>query len=181
MKMESLNYKDHKEIKKDIQKLYMEAFPIDERPPVFIFFRNALKENQNLYGYYENNEFIGFASLTLYKDIVYIFFLAVSPSKRNKGYGSKILTKIKEENKDKVLLLCYEEVSDKYKDNDKRIKRREFYLRNGFKDNGFKTDEFGVVFTTAYLGSHNVSYEEYVEIFVYGFGEFAREYIKKEN
>ena len=179
--MNAINFKENQEIKKDIRKLYLSAFPKEERPPAWIFFNNALKDNQDLYGYYDNDEFIGFAQLTIYKDICYLFFLAVSPNKRNQGYGSKIIENIKDNNKDKVILLCYEEVDDKYLDNSLRIKRRNFYRKNGFKDNVIKTNEFGVIFETGYYGSHKVSYEDYVEIFVQGFGEFARKYIKRAD
>ena len=179
--MESINYKNNRKIKKDIKELYLSAFPKEERPPAWIFFKNALRDNQNLYGYYENGEFIGFSQLTLYKDICYLFFLAVSQNKRHQGYGSKILNLIKEENKDKVILLCYEEVDDKYIDNELRIKRKHFYTKNGFRYNELKTNEFGVIFETCYYGSHFVNYEDYVEIFVQGFGEFARKYIKRES
>ena len=179
--MKSLNYKDNPQIKSDIRKLFLSAFPKDERPPAWVFFKNALKDTQNLYGYYENNEFIGFAQLTTYQDICYLFFVAVSPEKRNQGYGSKIIDDVKRNNNDKVILLCYEEVDKKYKDHEQRVKRREFYRKNGFLDNSVKTNEFGVVFETGYCGSHKVTYEEYVEIFVQGFGEFARKYIKRAD
>ena len=179
--MRTIKYKDNKRIKKDVKPLFISAFPKEERPPAFIFFKNANRDTQDLYAYYDNDEFIGFASLTYYKDIVYIFFLAVSENKRNQGYGSKILNLIKEEYKDKVILLCYEEVDDKYPDNEMRIKRKNFYRKNGFIDNGVKTNEFGVIFETGYIGSHKVSFEDYVEIFILSFSEYCRPYIKKEN
>ena len=179
--MKCINYKDNHRIRKDVQKLFLSAFPSDERPPAHIFFAKAKKENNDVYAYYDNDEFIGFTGIITYKDIIYIFFLAVPEAKRNMGYGSKILEYIKSSHRDKVVLLCYEEVDRKYDDYEKRVKRKEFYQRNGFLENGFKTNEFGVIFETAYYGVHKVSFEEYVEIFAAGFGEFARQYIKKEN
>ncbi len=181
MEMESILFTNQKDIKKDITKLYLDAFPENERPPVHYFYNSLRKENNKLYAFYENSEFVGFTYLSHYKDIVYIFFLAVSPNKRNQGYGSKILQFIKDENKDKVILLCYEEVDDKYEDNLLRIKRKEFYARNGFQYNGIKTNEFGVIFETAFIGPHPVSYEDYVEIFVIGFGKLARKFIKRQK
>lgn len=178
--MKSVNYKDNKAVKNDITPLFLSAFPEDERPPVKYFFSSARKNSNNLYAYYDdNNEFIGFSYLSSYKDIIYVFFLAIQDEKRNRGLGSEILSKIKEENKGKVILLCYEEVDPKYNDNEMRIKRRNFYRRNGFEDNGVKTNEFGVVFETGYYGPHKVSFEDYVEIFVMGFSEYARKYIKE--
>ena len=180
--MKKISYKDNKDIKGVITPLYLSAFPASERPPLRYFYLRleAHKEN-DLYAYYDNDEFIGFSYLTIYKDICYIFFLAVSPEKRNKGYGSKILSDIKENNKDKVIMLCYEEVDKKYKDYDSRLKRKEFYKRNGFKDNKLKTNEYGVVFETGYIGNHKVSFDEYKELFKLGFGDQSVKHLKKEK
>ena len=177
--MKILNYKDNSEIKKDVKPLYLKAFPKDERPPAVFFFRNNAKPENNIFAYYDENEFIGFTQLTFYKDIVCVFFLAVSESKRNQGYGTKILTNIKETYPNKVIMLCYEEVDEKYADYDNRLKRRNFYRKNDFQDNEMKSNEFGVVFESGYFGSHKVSFEDYVEIFVLGFGGFVRDYIKR--
>ena len=89
--MKSLNYKENHQIKIDVKPLYLSAFPKNERPPAHYFFKKAEKENNDIFAYYENDEFIGFSQLTTYKDICYIFFLAVSENHRNEGYGSKIL------------------------------------------------------------------------------------------
>ena len=179
MLMEQLEYKNNRRIKNEIKKLYVSAFPKNERPPVHYFFKSALKESNRLIAYYIENEFIGFTYLSYYKDICYIFFLAVSDSKRNMGYGSKIIEQIKSDNSDYVLLLCYEEVDEKYVDYLNRKNREKFYLKNGFKNNELKTNEFGVIFQTAYIGKHKVKIEDYIEIFVLGFGELARKYIKE--
>ena len=177
--MKIVSYKENPKIEKDVKPLYLKAFPVDERPPANRFFINNKRDENNIYAYYDNDEFIGFTQLTFYKDIVCIFFLAVSENKRNQGYGSKILDSVKNEYRDKVILLCYEEVDKKYKDNENRIKRREFYRKNGFLDNEMKSNEFGVVFESGYYGSHKVSFEDYVEIFVLGFGGFVRNFIKR--
>lgn len=177
-----IDFREHKEIRKDIEPLYLGAFPENERPPVHYFFYSVKKHKENhLYAYYDFNQFVGFTYLTIYKDIVYIFFLAVSESIRNKGYGSQILNDIKEKYKDNVLLLCYEEVDEKYEDNELRKKRQSFYFSNGFQDNILKTNEFGVVFNTAYIGKHRVPFEDYLEIFKLGFGKKSKLYIKEEK
>ena len=166
-----LNYKEHKEIRKDIEPLFISAFPSNERPSADIYFRGFDEHvNTILYGFYDEERFIGFASIVLYKDICYIFFLAVSEQYRNQGYGTKILDVIKKEYSNYVILLCYEEVDPKYPDNDIRLRRSLFYKRNGFVINPLKTYEFGVVFQTAIYGKHEVVFEDYKHIFMTGFG-----------
>ena len=179
--MISKRLKDHPEIKKDITPLYLSAFPEDERPPLkWFYIRESEHEENNIYGYYENDVFIGFTYLTTYKDICYIFFLAVTKHLRNKGYGSKILSLIKEQYRDSRILLCYEEVDKKYQDYERRSKRKQFYQRNGFKDNGLKTDEYGVIFETGYIGKEKISFSDYKEIFKLGFGPKAEKFLKEK-
>ena len=179
--MEFINFKENKEIRRDIEPLYISAFPEEERPPAFIFFDKCLEKGNELYGVYENNEFIGFTNVLSYKDISYIFFLAVSLDKRNQGYGSKILQSVLNLNKEMTYFLCYEEIDEKYPDNSLRIKRREFYYRNGFKDNKLKTREYGVYYDTCYQGKHLVSFDDYLELMIARYGNRAKKYIKKAS
>ena len=172
--------REHPEIKNDISPLYLSAFPMQERPPLDYFYYAVENKKENeLYAYYIEDKFIGFSYLTFYKDICYIFFLAVLEKERNKGYGSEILSLIKENNKDKVILLCYEEVDEKYPDYLLRKKRKDFYISNGFKNNTLKTIENGIIFETGYIGRHKVQYEDYQKIFVLGFGKGSERYLKK--
>ena len=176
--MKQVNFKNNPSIRKDVEPLYVSAFPVEERPPVKMFFKNAVKETIDLIGFYENDEFIGFTNLVDYQDICYIYFLAVTPEKRNQGYGSKILETVKQLKSDKNLLLCFEEVDEKYKDNSFRIKRRDFYHQNGFKDNIFKSNEFGVVYDSAVYG-RQITFDEYLSLLVFNFSDWLKRYIKK--
>ena len=170
--MKIINYKKDESIKKDVTPLYIDAFPEEERPPVNIFYQIGKKDFADIEVYYtEKDEFIGFTLLTYNRDLLYLFFLAVTPSKRNQGYGSKILDSIKERFKDKNILICYDEIDDKYDDIELRTRRKNFYNRNGFKDNNLKTFEYGVVYDTCYRGKHKVSYQEYEDLYLTLFGK----------
>lgn len=174
------NYTEHQEIRKDVEPLFISAFPRDERPDEETYFSNFLtNENAVLWGFYDNDEFVGFLSFVLYKDICYLFFLAIVEDKRNQGYGTAILSTAKEVFKDRVMLLCYEEVDDKYEDNEMRKKRERLYHRLGYIDNGYKTNEFGVIFQTAYNGKHKVPFEDYWNIFKIGFRLTDEKFLKK--
>ena len=177
--MKIVNFKDNHIIRKDIESLYVSAFPEEERPPVEMFFATVTLDNDQLFGFYENNEFIGFANLITYKDICYLFFFAIVSEKRNQGYGTKILQTLKEMYKDKVVTLCYEEIDDKYQDVELRKRRKDFYYRNGFKDNEMKTCEYGVNYETCYLGNHKVNFKDYLELYKSVFGDRVKSIIKE--
>ena len=170
---------DQLDIKKDVSCLLESAFPIEERPPTNYFFKSLEKKENKLFAYYLNNTFIGFAFLSFYHDVCYIFFLAVEENKRHQGFGGQILEDIKKEYSELVLLLCYEEVDPKYPNYVERVNRRNFYYSHGFRPNKLKTNEYGVIYETAYIGSHQVDFSSYQEIFVLGFGERNRPYIKE--
>ena len=174
------SYKLDKTIRNDIEPLFISAFPREERPPVDYFF-SSFDNNKinNLYGFYDKNDFIGFSSVIIYKDICYIFFLAVEEEYRNQGYGTKILNELKKLYKDYILLLCYEYLDKEHPEYEIRKKREQFYLKNGFKKNPLITEEFGVVFQTAYIGNRKITFKEYQEIFKYGFGEYALKHLKE--
>jgi len=177
--MKFINYKTNQNIKKDIEPLYISSFPEEERPPVEMFFSFALKKDNDIYGVYDNNSFIGFTNLLFYKDLCYLFFLAVSTEFRNKGYGSQIVQEVLKKYPNKNFILCYDEIDDKYQDNSLRIRRRDFYYRNGFKDNELKTCEYGVRYDTCYYGSHKVSFEDYQGLFIHCYGPQTKKIVKK--
>lgn len=169
--MEKLLLREHPEIKEHISSLYLSAFPEDERPPLSYFYQmvDNFEENK-VVAYFDKGEFIGFSYLVFYKDIMYLAFFAVSESKRNQGYGTKILNDIKNEYSRYVFLLCYEEVDEKYPDYENRLRRHNFYLRNGFINNHLKTREGDVIYQSAYIGNHPVSFEDYKMIFDHTYG-----------
>ena len=179
--LEKVLFNEESNIREDVANLLVTAFPSDERPPVDIFFKNLIinKEHTRLIAYYDNNTFIGFTSLVFYKEICYLFFLAVSPTLRHKGYGSQILEMIKKDYQDYIILLAFEEVDPKYDNYEERKNRKTFYLNHGFKDNGFKSNEWGVIFETAYIGNRKVSFLEYKEIFKIGFNVNPDKYLKE--
>lgn len=172
-------YKDQPNIKEDISSLFLEAFPEDERPPLNIFLKSLKQKEITLLAFYDEDAFIGFTYLAIYKDICCLYFFAVNKKYRHQGYGGQIIEILKKVYKDYVLMLCYEEVDPKYKNYEERVSRKAFYYKHGFKDNIIKTNEYGVIYETAYIGSHQVDFASYQEIFVLGFGERNRPYIKE--
>ena len=171
-------YQEQSHLKKDISKLYLEAFPENERPPLDIFFKSLKQKEITLLAFYDEEIFIGFTYLAIYKDICCLYFFAVDKKHRHQGYGGQIIEFLKKEYKDYVLMLCYEEVDPKYENYEDRVSRKAFYYHHGFKDNKIKTNEYGVIYETAYIGSHHVSFIDYFTIFRLVFGPGHETYVK---
>lgn len=128
------NSKQNKQILNEIHPLYESSFPEDEKVPYFILKKQAVKQISDIIGVYDENEFIGFVILVFDLDIVFVWYLAIQPEKRNQGYGSQILQRINEQYRDKRIILNVEEVR-----NDEQLKRKQFYIKNGYQECGFKT------------------------------------------
>lgn len=179
--MQKIFLKQNPIIKDDISSLYISAFPENERPPLEWFYKNvfSFKRNQVI-GYYDNNEYVGFVYLVFFRNIVYIAYLAVSEDKRNQGYGTKILNDIKKSYPNLAKLLCFEEVDAKYSDYQNRLNRQNFYLRNGYVDNHLKTKEGEVIYQSAYIGKHPINFNTYKNIFDHTYGRGANQRYLRE-
>ena len=130
----------------DIEKIrftYDDSFPPEERPPFEVLLE---REKSTFYGVYEAKEYIGFINLVEHEDLVYLFFLAVRPELRNKGYGTEILSILKKRYEGRRLFLFAEETGSQYEDNGLRVRRQGFYKRNGFETNGEVVIEFDVAY-----------------------------------
>ena len=133
--------------KKEIKKLYKTAFPRNERAPLPLLFKRTNNGRDSFYAVLENGEFLGLVYTIAAEKMVYVFFLAVKEEKRGRGYGTRILEKIRETNPHKIIALLIEDTEDVTAKNfDERIKRLEFYESNGFKRLNIKINEAGVAY-----------------------------------
>ena len=138
---------DAKNYKKQIKHLYETAFPKEERAPLFILYGKTKKERNHFYAIVEDEEFIGLLYTIEDVGIVYVFFFAIVEEKRGQGYGSKVLSLVKEMYAERTVTLAIEDTEDKAAENyEQRIQRLKFYERNGFKQLHFRVNEVGVVY-----------------------------------
>lgn len=181
--MSTLNFMDihNKQHNKNIKKLYNEAFPKEERVPLWLLKILAKKENVKFYGIYDNEKFIGLSYNIYHKDIVFIFYLAIDSNLRGQGYGSKVLELIKQKYNNHRIILNIEEMDKNSKNYEQRIKRKEFYKRSGFYDLDFTVKEAGVVYETLCYNKDKkqVGKEEYMEFMKKYFGKILSWYVYK--
>jgi len=136
---------DAKKYKNQVKHLYVTAFPKEERAPLFVLYSKTNDERNHFYAIEDNEEFIGLVYTIQDEGMVYVFFLAIAEEKRGCGYGSKVLSLLKEMYPDSVITLMIEDTEDKDADNyTQRIQRLGFYKKNGFKQLHIHINEVGV-------------------------------------
>ena len=144
--LQYVNYFSLKEDKVKVEELYINAFPEDERCPFDILLSRVKKHKGDFYAFYNEEEFVGLIYNVVYKDIVYIYYLAITEPLRNKGYGTKVLNDMKEMYKDKRIILMAETLDPSFENYEQRLNRSKFYSKNGFNYQGYTIKEFGVVY-----------------------------------
>lgn len=122
-----LNIKNSKDCSKRVRKLYDESFPKDEKIPIWLLKLLSRKNKAKFYGIYDNENFIGLIYNVYYKDIVFVFYLAINKELRGQGYGSKVLEFIKRKYSNFRIILSIEQIDKNSNNYDQRIKRKEFY------------------------------------------------------
>lgn len=120
------------------------AFPPEEylAPDELVEMANA--EDFDFLALTDEGQFVGFMAVQIYESLVYLFFLAIDPSCRSKGYGSEAIKALKARYPDKKQTVDFEMLDEEADNNEQRIKRKSFYLRNGYKETGLFLSYFGV-------------------------------------
>lgn len=147
-----------------VRRLYLDAFPSFERLPFWVLLYKAKKDDSNLSVIYDDEEFVGMMNVAYYKNIVYLFYLAVDPSQQSRGYGSKILQHLKDTYPDKRILLNIEKVDNTAENYAQRLNRKKFYEKNGFQNTDFKIETDAITYEILYAGAH-VTKQEYDLLF----------------
>ena len=174
---------NHQDLSK-IRHLYLTAFPEDERAPFDSLIQRAKKPNIDFVAFYDEKQFCGFTYLIKEEHLLYIFYFAVDDHLRNKGYGSMIINYLKEIYKDYSIFLEIEVLNPTEANYAQRKRRKDFYIRNEFRESGYGYT-FGVEYEVMIYGNghqpklwHDLFYhfsDGYVDV------EFIKMEEKNEN
>lgn len=150
--------------------IYEEAFPKNEKLPKWLLTLMAKRKFVDFLAFYDEGIFCGLTYLIHYKNTCFVLYLAIDRSIRSKGYGTKILNWIVDNNKSNNIVLNIETVDKKYDNYKQRLDRQRFYLKNGFMDTEYKLEEKGDIYDVLYKGKTFVKteYEELIKKFSYG-------------
>lgn len=143
-----------------IKELIQTAFPENEQIPMWLLLLISKRKCVDFLAFYDDSTFCGISYTVRTEKMVFVLYLAVSNKIRSKGYGSKILNHLKVLYKEKEIVLNIEPVDEKAENNSQRIRRLEFYKKNGFSDTGEffrnKAEKYSILST-----SKNFAIEEY--------------------
>lgn len=145
-----------------LKELYETAFPVEEQIPWSVLLR--LIDEMPLYftAYYKNEEFIGFTIVYPYKSYNWFWYFAVKEEFRGKGFGQEILSNLIEKYSDKNIILDMESpYQPGAKNIDQRMRRLEFYSRNGFHDTHAHKFFDGIEYTIMLHGDGVFTVQDY--------------------
>ncbi len=147
--------------KRKIIKLYKSAFPKEERKPLALIKKLVKSGKSEVFALLDNKgHFAGEVITIVTKSIVLIDYLAISEHCRSLGYGSKALSFLKEIYNNKTIILEIEDPEEVSDNTPLRLKRKDFYLKNGFHILDFKISLFGCKMLVLSFGD-DISFKEY--------------------
>ncbi len=136
MNLELIRLEPNSKDRKYFEQINEEAFPASERMSFDEIFDFASDTDTAVLGIYDDKKPVGFAVLLKNKECGYLYFLAIDRRTRSKGYGSAAIRKLLEVYPELQLILDFEAIDEKAENNAQRIRRKNFYLRNGFHETG---------------------------------------------
>lgn len=95
-------------------------------------FSFASDTNTDVLGIYDDSMLFGFAVILMNDKCGYVYFIAIDKNVRSKGYGSAAT----ETYSNLQIVLDFEEIDEDAENYAQRIRRKNFYLRNGFHETG---------------------------------------------
>ena len=143
----------------EIRELYERAFPKNERRP-FMELLSVPESPAETVALYDGEQFCGFAVFLNGVGISHIIYLAIEENLRNRGYSSSALQLLHEYKSGRRIMVDIELEKQNAKNNEQRRKRKQFYLRNGYKQTSiyyrWQKEDYEIL---AYGG--NISEDEY--------------------
>ena len=120
-----------------LRALNEEAFPPCERIDPAYLIDGLTGMRQELLGICCNGRAVGFLSLVFLDRCAYIGYFAVSAEERGRGIGGAALRLLRERYPDCQIVVDFEAPDPDAPNHQQRLRRRAFYLRNGFHPTGY--------------------------------------------
>lgn len=120
-----------------VKNLNEQAFPDNERVSIDALFEFGKDGSMDILGIYSGNVFAGFFVIRRFRHFAYIAYFAVCPEKRSQGIGSAALHLLRAFYSGSQIVVDFESPDETCDNNAQRLRRRQFYYRNGFYETGW--------------------------------------------
>ena len=117
---------------KQVKQLYKRAFPNYEQEPWLWLRLKSQSAVADFMVFYDRKQFVGFAYVIHSHGMHYILYLAVNDKVRSRGDGSRIINQLRTLYPRDSLVLDIEKPNPAAANNQQRVRRLNFYKRNGF-------------------------------------------------
>jgi GNAT superfamily N-acetyltransferase len=134
----------------EVYALYDYSFSKEEKIPAANL-KRAMEKGAVLNVFNESWRFIGFTFSFIDGDKMFLVYFATKPELRGKGFGSQILDEMRYMYPDKRIFLVTEIKDPEAPDYDLRVRRQNYYLRNGCKETGIRVLSDDVWFDTMFV------------------------------
>jgi len=142
-----LSCADEPKVTDGVWDLYMRSFTDPERIPRENLDR-ALSSGGFLHVFRDGGDFIGFAYGFSHSGIAFLVYFATVPEVRGRGYGMEMLALLRSMHPGERIFLVTEMCDESADDYAMRIRRQDYYLRNGCSRTGCTVVTDGVVMDT---------------------------------
>lgn len=154
---------------KNLKQLYKAAFPEYERKPLWIVRMKHRKGEADIWVIEHEGEFAGMTITVNELDMVLLDYFAICDEKRNCGLGGKALQMLQKKYEGKRFFLEIESVDENAENAKERVRRKEFYLRNGMSEIGVRANVYTV--DMELLGYNcDLTFEEYMSLYQASYG-----------
>jgi len=161
--------KNDREVLQHISNLYSSAFPRQEQAPLALLINQTKKDTVKFFAFYDGDVFLGLTYTISFKDMTYLWYLAIQSDLRSKGYGSQIMRYLHELYPNNRIVLNLDIQDETAMDSEIRKKRKEFYIKNGYSSTGYLCTFHGNKLDVMSING-NVTFDEFSSIFKNYFG-----------
>lgn len=135
-----------------IEALALEAFPPEEYLAPDRMIEMSQREQLEIWALKDGDMFVGFAVIKLYRKLAYLFFLAVEPALRSRGYGRRAVETMIAKYPYRIHTVDFEMPDESAENNAQRLRRRNFYLSCGYRETGVFLSYLGVDYEVFCMG-----------------------------
>lgn len=123
--------------KREIKQIYMSSFQKEERMPFVLMLLMSCLRNTQFLAFYDQKTLCGLVYMASLGKQTFIMFFAVEEGLRSKGYGSSILNTVQTLYPENKIIVSIEPCCGKTENMEQRLRRRAFYIRNGYQETGY--------------------------------------------